>query len=702
MKLNPLYLAMSASLFASTNVLAQTQDQEKQGYALENVTVTGQALGRYAITDASSTTRSNVPVIEMSRSVQVIDQNFINDADVQTLEDAIKYVSGTAPRLRLGGVDTQYYVRGFREGDTYRNGKREMFEHRVNMHTVESVEVLKGPSSVRFGVNSPGGIVNYTTKTPQADRQRSIKLRLNEHGKKELIGDFTGAANESGDVLYRLVVAGEDSESFRDFSEQKSLTIAPSFTFLLGNKTRLITAYELHKTELPIDRGIPIGQLSDDSYTIADVPIERKFSEPSDKSIDDTQLFDVTLEHQFNGGWQGELSYSYQKWDSDWSDAQNYGFDIETGVVIRGRSGYVDKEQETHQISSLVHGDFDLANIQHKVTVGVDSSESNVTASWGEYQQATTEFNLYNPVYGEFPEVILGAESESESVDTRGIFASETAYLGDKLIANLAGRYDFYKYNLSEDGLLSSKKKEEALTWNAGLLYKIIPSASIYLSYATSYEPNSAKNLVGELKPQEGEQWEVGVKGLAMNDTLQYSVVFYDITKSNISKRLKELNDDGDRIYKLIGEQTSTGMELDTAWQMTDDVSLLASYAYIDAEISKDATNPLEVGNTPEGVAKHSASLFASYGFTPSLTILGGVNYADDVPNDEDNVFMLPGATVYDLSLKYSHFMVHDETVLLQAGIKNLTDERVYIQSGHDEVGIGQARTLYANLEYQF
>jgi iron complex outermembrane receptor protein len=709
MKLSPLYLAMSASLLTSTCVFAETIDEEQQNHTLDKVTVTGEALGRYAVADAPSTTRSNVPVMETSRSIQVIDQNFINDADIQSLEDALKYVSGTSPALNLGGVDTHYFVRGFAETYTYRNGKRELLDRGVNMKTVETVEVLKGPSSVRFGVNSPGGIVNYTTKAPQADTQRSVKARVDEHGQKELVGDFTGAANDAGTVLYRFIAAGENSESFRDFSEEKSLTIAPSLTFLLSDKTRLTTSYELQKSEVPIDRGIPIGELSDGSYVIADVPIERKYNEKEDRAVEDMQLFDITLAHQFNGNWQGEISYAYQKLDSEWSNLRARGVDIDTGLVARKRVGYINIEHVAHQVSSLVHGDFELAGIQHKVTVGADYSNSDLDNAWG---QVTTEpvpdLNIYDPVYGGFSTELTKLWDETVTVDTQGLFASETAYLGDKLVVNVATRYDFFEYNLVDVGVSADDdfeiiEKDEALTWNAGLLYKMVPAASLYLSYATSYKPNEAVDLVGQLEPQEGEQWEVGIKGLAMNDSLQYSVVFYDITKSNIPDGFEDENEE----YKvrLIGEQTSQGVELDTTWQVSDAFSLLASYAYTDAKVSKNKENPEFEGNALAGVAENSAALFMSYAYTPSLAILGGVNYADDVASrsdDRHNGFEVPGATVYDLGLKYSHFLANEQAVLLQTGIKNLTDERIYIQTGQKEVGIGQPRTLYANVEYQF
>ncbi len=322
-------------------------------------------------------------------------------------------------------------------------------------------------------------------------------------------------------------------------------------------------------------------------------------------------------------------------------------------------------------------------------------------------EQPSTEFpstfNIYEPVYGEVSTGLTRAYDQTELIDNRGAFVSETAYLGDSLIANLAGRYDYYDYDASDTDGWSHRAKDEALTWNAGLLYKVAPAASLYLSYATSYEPNSADNVVGEVKPQEGEQWEVGIKGLAMNDALQYSLVFYDITKSNIDNEFEDSN--GDEFIRLIGEQTSRGVELDTTWQVTDDVNLLASYSYIDAEISKDDEKPDLVGNTPEDVPEHSAALFMSYALTPiapGLSVLGGVNYTGEAPNENDNEFMIPGSTVYDLGFKYKLPLAHEETLLLQAGIKNLTDKRTYIPNGGSSVGIGQVRTLWANLEYQF
>ena len=668
-------------------------------------------LAPYTVEQAPSTTRSNVPIAETSRSVQVITSEFIDDADIQSFDDALQYVSGASVKRRMGGVDKTYNMRGFQRAEGYRNGKRELFDIRTNMNTLETLEVLKGPASVNFGVNSPGGIVNYTTKVPQAETQRSIKVRLDEHGQREVIGDFTGATNESGTVLYRFIAAAEDSETFRDFSEQKTSTIAPSFTFLLNDKTQLTAAYELYRTELPVDRGVPVGELSDGSFAIADVPIERRVGEPGDVAIDDTHLFDLTLNHQFNDGWQGELSYSYQNSEGKWHDIQIDDVYLEetdvdgvlfpAGSITREGAGYLNRAIETHQASAILHGDFELGGIQHKITTGADYVISDLEAAWGETDaqpsaENPTIFNIYNPVYGEISTELTLTDDDTETTNSHGLFISDTAYLGDNFIVNLAGRYDYYDYEYSEEyedpaDNYSDQEKDDAFTWNAGLLYKLLPAASLYLSYATSYEPNSANDLIGELKPQEGEQWELGIKGLAMSDTLQYSLVFFDITKTNMPTEFEDAN--GDEFIKLIGKQSSKGIELDANWQIIENVSLLTNYAYIDADASLTAT--------PE----HSGALFVSYALTPmvsGLTVMGGVNYVDDVFGNQDQTYIVPGSTSYDLSLKYRLALAEDDALLLQTGIKNLTDEVIYIHHSKDSVAFGQPRTLYANLAYQF
>jgi len=685
---------------------------------IETIVVNGEKLNRYRNLDAASTLRSDVAILDLSRSIQVLNSEFIDDIDVSRIEEALTYVSGTATRQRMGGVDTQYYIRGFRESYTYRNGQREGFNARVNMNTIETVEVLKGPASVNFGVNAPGGIVNYTTKKPQAEKKGSFKFRFDEHGKKEFIGDITGSANDNDSVLYRFIGAAENSESYRDFTEQKSYTIAPSLTFQLSENTKLTTALEMHHLELPIDRGIPLLELGDGTYEVVDVPLDRVTTEPGDGSIDDKEFIDITLSHAFNLDWRTEFTYSYQHWENNWKetqidefisqDGEVDGIAVVQGDIFRGAYGYTAKDKKSHHASVLLLGDFELGNIRHKLTLGGDYGKSDFEGTWGEgalqpSEEYPTIFNIYRPVYGEFQSDLTPMYDEFGRARNWGIFASDTAYLGEKFIVNLALRYNDFSEKESDTDGWESEVDDSAVVWNTGLLYKAMPELSLYTSYATSYQPNSAANVIGEVKSSEGKQWEIGIKGIAFEDSLQYSLVYYDIVKSNIPNNLKDSN--GKRIVKLIGEQTSKGIELDSSWQVTEGLTIQLSLAYTDAEVSKDEKNPDWVGHTPEGIPEKSGSIFVNYqllSILPELNLYLGINYFDDVPNDEDNVYFLPGYSKIDVGLKYHMAITQNDGVEFKAGIKNLSDEVIYLQNGHQEIGIGQTKTLYANIEYKF
>ncbi len=713
MKIHPVSLAVAASLLTSTSIWAETSEKEDN---TESLTVVGKKTANYAVVDAPATLRSEVPILDTPRSIQVINRDLIEDADLVTLEDALKYVSGTSARSVMGGADTQMYIRGFRGSFTYRNGKKEFFEDRMNLHTVESIEVLKGPASVQFGVNAPGGIINYTTKRPQAESMRSFKVRLDEHGKREFIADFTGATNDTNNVLYRLIAAGEDSTSFRDFSEQKTYTIAPSLTFQLTDSTALTAALEVRHSELPLDRGIPFGKANDGSFKIADVPVSRKFNEPVDKSIDDKRFLDLILSHELNSDWRGELSYSYQDWESHWSNVfsgtyfpdggTSDGISFAPGEMTRSVYGMTQNNQKSHQGSALLFGNFELAGTSHKLSIGSDYSYSDgsFTFAGGGKQPSDdvpSKFNIHQPVYGNLTDELRPFWTHVDTYRTYGIFANDTVYIGDKLVANLALRYD--DYDRDSHGGWSLKQNEDSLVWNAGVLYKLIPEVSFYASYATSYEPNSAKAVVGEVKPSEGKQWELGVKGIAFSDSLQYSLVYYDIVKTNIPNSLEDIN--GNDIVKLIGEQTSKGIELDTNWQVTDELTVLLNYAYTDAEISKNTEDPEYVGNTPEGIPEHSGALFVTYDLNPvipNLSLSAGANYVDDVPNKNNNDFFVPSYARFDLGLKYRLPVSGGDSVIFQAGVKNLTDEAIFVNTGKSSLAVGQARTFYGNVDYRF
>ncbi len=713
MKLHPVSLAIAASLLTSTSIWAETDTRRE----VESLTITGTKERGYTAPESVSATRSYVPIMDTPRSVQVLSQEFIQDANIDRLEDALMYVPGVERANDLGQLEHSLTIRGFSaDGMVFRNGKRSKYGGQIDMNLVERVEVLKGPASVQFGYNSPGGIVNVITKKPQAQTNRDFKVRLDEHGKREFVADFTGATSASGNTMYRLIATGEDSDTYRDFSEVKAATIAPSLRFLFNDDTMLDVGYQYQYSKRAINQGLPQDNFTD-AGQLPEELVSANFGEPGDDGEYNNHWFDLSLQHQINDRLKAELSYVYAKRvkNTRSTGPSNYltqdtvvdGQTLAKGSIERWRFGNRDDTTKSHQASALMHVDLDIGPTNHLMTFGIDysSSEKNGNFLEGPYHDhnlGIPVFNVFNRVYGQYDPQMKLADTDERKSSEIGVFISETAYLTDELIVNLGVRYDSVKSErkvvyTSDRPDRVSDNSESDYTWNVGALYKLIPELSLYSSYATSFEPNYNKPDVGEHKNMRGKQWELGVKG-DVNGELLYSLVYYDLTKENIAKTLP------DDTTRLVGEQKSNGVEVELNYNVAEDWALMASYAYTNAKYTRDPEEPELEGNKVAGVAPHSAALFTNYSLDktiPGLSVIGGIKYRGKAPFNDANTFDTNAFTTIDLGVKYRLALAEDDALNLQAGVQNLTDE-AGIWTDTWSVNYSKPRTFYVNADYAF
>lgn len=686
-------------------------------HVLERMLITGAKEHGYSAPESVSATRGYVPLADTPRSVQVISQQFIQDLNIERLEDALMYVPGVERANDLGQLEHSVTIRGFSsDGMIFRNGKRQNYGGQIDKHTVERIEVLKGPASVQFGANSPGGIVNVVTKKPQQESAKSIKLSLDEHGKRELVADLTGQVDEQDNIFYRLVASVEDSETHRQFDEVEAVTFAPSLRFLLSDDTIFDISYQYQHSERGINQGLPQENFTSFEQIPSDFA-SHNFGEPEDNGEYKNHLLNLELQKQLNLNWNMELSYVYVDQDlstrstSGWPYFPIEGVDedgnpVTAGTLYRETFGNPAKNSKSHQFSALFHGDFMAGDINHVMTLGMDYSEAESEADFGwavthDFDYGSP-FNIYNPVHGFYNEPIeIQSVDISDSKDL-GFFVNDTMYLSDQLILNAGVRYDKVESEYMEiytDGsdTYVSNGDESDISWNVGLLYKQRPELSYYLSYAQSFEPNYTAPDVGEHKNSQGEQWEVGIKG-NINEDLLYSLVFYDLKKTNIPK---DLPDDTTR---LVGEQHSKGAEFDLSYDLTDQWKLMASYAYTDAIYSKDAETPEFEGNRVPGVSPHAFALFSHYSLSeqvPGLSVFGGVKYKGTAQFNDANDFQTKAWTNIDIGLQYRVKVAEGSALQLQAGIKNLTDE-AGIWTDTWSVNFSRPRTFYMTADYSF
>ncbi|MGE4303669.1 MAG: TonB-dependent receptor [Novosphingobium sp.] len=145
--------------------------------ASETITVSGRRTDQGVLPDrpALSIYGTEVSVLDTPRVVSQVNAAQLLRDPLRTTDDFVKY----APGISRGGgqnVAGSPFIRGL-TSEIFQNGQRiykDGNDHPLNLNAFESADIVGGPSSVIFGPsNGTGGYVNYITKQPYFDKQRT-------------------------------------------------------------------------------------------------------------------------------------------------------------------------------------------------------------------------------------------------------------------------------------------------------------------------------------------------------------------------------------------------------------------------------------------------------------------------------------------------------------------------------------------------
>ena len=196
MKLKPLAASISLlMLAASQTAYAEEKASNKADTKkLENVTVVATDRDSSYLTDSKPTTnRSNVELEDISRSVQIFNEQIIEDIQPQSIEEIVTLSSNTAYSGDSNGRGETFKLRGF-DAPVFRDGIRADFGFASpEIYDYERIEVVKGPDSMQFGQGNPGGIVNYVKKKPQKENHREIEIEYNTNLGYSVRADLGGS-----------------------------------------------------------------------------------------------------------------------------------------------------------------------------------------------------------------------------------------------------------------------------------------------------------------------------------------------------------------------------------------------------------------------------------------------------------------------------------------------------------------------------
>ncbi|MFC7689000.1 TonB-dependent receptor [Paeniroseomonas aquatica] len=329
----------------------------------------------------SSYSGANVPaarlpttVADAPQTISVVPRALIDERAGTTLREALRNVTGISFAAGEGGASgDNLTLRGFSaRGDFFIEGLRDIGQYTRDPFYLDSVEVLKGPSSIQFGRGSTGGVINQTLRLPQARNFGELSLQAFSPAGVRATSDVNLYAGTVGVRLNTMALTQQVAG--RDHVENSRYGIAPSVTFGLGTNTQF-TVHYLHQYEnnvpdygLPWLFGRPAAVNRNNYYGTAGVDHERLT----------TDVLTARLSHRFSDEVTVRNTFRFSNYDRDLqATAPRFNAtptslaQIPTTTVLREAQFRDATDTGYNNLSELVLN-FRTGPLEHSALVGAD------------------------------------------------------------------------------------------------------------------------------------------------------------------------------------------------------------------------------------------------------------------------------------------------------------------------------------------
>ncbi|MBK1877200.1 TonB-dependent siderophore receptor [Pelagicoccus mobilis] len=545
--------AACSSAFGLSSLMAQEGDEEPEEiFELSPFEVSLEGNDRYLSTNQIGGTRLQTPVQELPMSIQIVPDTLIKDMAVFEVEDAVRFVSGVSLNKRndqdSGGEN--YIIRGFSTSMLLRNGiPFNSFTESVN---VQQIEVVKGPSSVLYGVADPGGLINVVTKRPLSTKQAYFTTHVSSWEKYRSELDVTGPLLPDGKLAYRLMGSYESGSDWREYVDDEKTFYDGVISYQPNKRNNFVLEYMAGDQSQRSNsrRGYPSVRRRDGSRVFADLGVDFVSNARNDFQDLTQDLFEATWESQWTHNVKTRLAYTTTSRNADkytnggstiqyrgdfgpdvygetdyWFmnrgpqreifdlDGENIYFDLLSTYSI-GESRHttlagVQRRTESTSFANFTYDDGvmwdgspgrdDIVETR-PIRFYYDEEKDNVT---GYDPTQSEEDRFWMPELDELSMLLVGGEERPYERETEftGFFLSHQArFLDDKLRLMGGIRYDEMEHQKNDDFVflvgwegfdLAEHTFVDSWTPQLGVNYEIADGLSLYVAYNESFVPNT-------------------------------------------------------------------------------------------------------------------------------------------------------------------------------------------------------------------
>ncbi|MEZ0525437.1 TonB-dependent siderophore receptor [Pseudomonas sp. Env-66] len=716
--INALLAGSQTTYNLNGNTLTVTAAGSGGGLELSPTQVTGNMLGNvtentgsYTPGSIATATRLVLTPKETPQSVTVVTRQHMDDFGLNSVDDVMRHTPG----ITVSAFDTErsnYYARGFSINNfqydgipsTARNVAYSAGNTLSDMAIYDRVEVLKGATGLLTGAGSLGATINLVRKKPTSEFQGHATLGAGSWDNYRSELDVSGPLTETGNIRGRAVAAYQDKHSFMDRYERKSPTYYGIMEFDLSPDTLLTVGGDYQDS-------LPKGSSWSGSFPLIDAQgnrnaVKRSFNNAADWSSWEqyTRTVFAMLEHDLGDGWITKLQL----------DHKINGYHALMGSIQGDTPGLDGKSQltsgkytgETVSDSAdlYVSGPFSLGGREHELVFGgsISASEWNGNGYWN-LAPNLVDFNNW---HGNAPQPDWGKPQSKidDTVRQTGMYMTTRLNLADDLKLLLGGRV----VNYTVTGYNPTYRESGRFVPYVGAVYDLNDTYSVYASYTDIFMPQESYNRDRDnklLEPDEGQNWELGVKADFLDGRVNASAAYFEIHEDNRSVSDDDYNNlkPTPSNYAFKGTQAVTkGYELEMSGELAPGWQLQAGYTH---KIVRDDKDVKISTFEPED----QVSLYTTYklkGNLDKLTVGGGARWQSvgwqniyNSPRGGYEEFSQEAYWLVDLMTRYQF----TKNVSATLNINNVFDKSYYTNIGfYNSAAYGEPRNFMLSTRWDF
>ena len=611
----------------------------------------------YTAKGSPTATKTNTPIIETPASVSVVTREQLNDRNVQSLNEAIAYTPGVS--ANVFGFDPRFdafYIRGFEVTNVgiYRDGLRQPSSPfgipKIEPYGLDAITILRGPAAGLYGLGSPGGILDITTKRPVFVPFGEVQLQAGSFGRVQGNVDVGGPVEGSdGTLAYRLTGIRREAGTFIGLGTTDDRTyLAPALTWKPDADTTLTFLSEYQVNNTPASTFF----FNDPGFRVSPYYM----GDPAFAGLDQTQYrVGYAFEHRFSPDLILRQNFRHYGLFLVGRYTDINGINDARTVGTRD-SGYIREGLVQQTLDTQLEGRFVTGPVAHTVVGGVDYARYSLSQRLG--FGLVPDLDLVARNYGrQFIATPPLGSAARQTQDQVGVYLQEQARLGD-FILTLNGRHDsVFQDSLATPYSAVSRQDNSAVTGRVGLGYVLAPGIVPYASYATTFTPQVGLDRNGQaFKVATGDQIEAGVKVLVPGTNIQAAFAGFDIAQSGIL-----IPDAGNLAFQTAGGAVrSKGFEAEATANLAPGTNLTVAYTHVDIRFVNSVafTGDTLNGNRVSGIPGDTYASFLTYAFPPSsplrgLQVGGGVRFIGTSFADDQNTVRNTAVTLYDALVAY-------------------------------------------------